>query len=121
MANYSIKLDLLKLKGACVTNVKGRTTTKRCLVVPIDDSDLFLGEKGCYLDLTAIEIREPKFSETHCVKQSLPKEKFDAMTDEEKKAQPILGGLKQLEPKQPAQMEVKTTVEVFDDGSDLPF
>lgn len=119
--NYGIKLDLLKLQGACVTNVKGRTTTKRCLVVPIDDSNLFLGEKGCYFDLTAIEIREPKFSETHCIKQSLSKEKFDAMSEDEKKALPIIGGLKQIEPKPQAQMEVKTTVEVFDDGGDLPF
>lgn len=46
MANYSIKTDLLKLQGAFVTNIKGKTTTKRCLCIPIDGSGLFLGEKG---------------------------------------------------------------------------
>lgn len=28
MANYSIKADLLKLTGAFVTNIKGKTATK---------------------------------------------------------------------------------------------
>ena len=53
MANFSIKADLLKVKGAFVTNLKGKASTKRCLVIPIDESGLFLGEKGCYLNLTA--------------------------------------------------------------------
>lgn len=29
MANFSIKTDLLKLKGAFVTNLKGKTATRR--------------------------------------------------------------------------------------------
>lgn len=122
MANYGIKLDLLKLKGACVTNLKGRTATKKCLVISIEDSDLFLGEKGCYLDCTAIEIKEPKFSDTHCIKQSLPKEKYDAMSEEERQAMPIIGGLKQLEPKPQAQMAVNSSMEVAVDSYDeVPF
>ena len=46
MGNFSIKEDLLKLKGAFITNFKGRTETKRCLVIPVDDSGLYVGEKG---------------------------------------------------------------------------
>lgn len=46
MANYSIKTDLLKLQGAFVTNIKGKTATKKCLCVPIDESGLFLGKQG---------------------------------------------------------------------------
>ncbi len=49
MANYSIKANLLKIKGAFVTNLKGKTATRRCLVIDIDESGMFLGEKGCYL------------------------------------------------------------------------
>lgn len=51
MGNFSIKEDLLKLKGAFITNFKGRTETKRCLVIPVDDSGLYVGEKGVYLNL----------------------------------------------------------------------
>ena len=43
MANFSIKTDLLKLKGAFVTNLKGKTATKRCLIIPVDDAGLFIG------------------------------------------------------------------------------
>lgn len=45
MGNFSIKEDLLKLKGAFITNFKGRTETKRCLVIPVDDSGLYVGGK----------------------------------------------------------------------------
>lgn len=46
MANFSIKANLLKIKGAFVTNLKGKTATRRCLVIDIDESGMFLGEKG---------------------------------------------------------------------------
>lgn len=43
MANFSIKANLLKIKGAFVTNLKGKTATRRCLVIDIDESGMFLG------------------------------------------------------------------------------
>ena len=46
MANYSIKTDLLKLQGAFVTNIKGKTATKQCLCIPIAVSGLFLGSRA---------------------------------------------------------------------------
>lgn len=123
MANYSIKTDLLKLKGAFVTNLRGKTATKRCLIIPVDEAGLFVGEKGVYLNLTAIEMQNPKFSETHCVKVSLDKERYDAMTEEERQAQPIIGGMKQLERKQ-SEMTVTGQIDgsqAFEDDNDLPF
>ena len=45
--NFGIKIDLLKLKGAFMRNLKGQTATKRCLIIPVDECDgIFLGEKG---------------------------------------------------------------------------
>lgn len=118
MANYSIKVDLLKVKGAFVTNIKGKTATKRCLCIPIDDSGLFLGKQGCYLNMTAIEMQNPKFSDTHCIKVSYDKEVYEKMTEEERKAQPIIGGLHQLERKY-EQMQVNGYMTPEDE--DLPF
>lgn len=54
MSNSSIKVNLLQLKGAFVTNLKGKTATKRCLVIPVDDANIYVGQKGCYLNMTAI-------------------------------------------------------------------
>lgn len=123
MSNFGIKIDCLKLKGAFLRNLQGRTSTKRCLIIPVDDCDgMFLGEKGCYLNLTAIEMQEPKYSDTHCVKVDIPKEQRDAMTEEEIRNIPILGGLHAIERKQQT-MQVNGTFDSssFADDDDLPF
>lgn len=123
MSNFGIKIDCLKLKGAFLKNLQGKTSVKRCLIIPVDDCDgMFLGEKGCYLNLTAIEMQEPKYSDTHCIKADLPKEQRDAMTEEQIKAIPILGGMHAIEKKQ-ATMNVTGTLDnsAFADDDDLPF
>lgn len=125
MSNFSIRIDLLKLKGAFLKNIKGTTATKRCLIIPVDDCDgMFLGEKGCYLNLNAIEMQNPQYNDTHCVKVNIPKEQREAMTEEQRNAVPILGGLRPLERKQET-MQVDGTLgaDAFDpnDGEDLPF
>lgn len=124
MANYGIKIDLLKLKGAFMRNLKGSNTTKRCIIIPVDDCDgMFLGEKGCYLSMTAIEMREPKYNDTHCIKVDIPKGQREAMSEEERNAVPILGGLHAIEGQQ-ATMQVNGTLgeEAFEPSEDgLPF
>ena len=124
MENYGIKIDLLKLKGAFMRNLKGTNAVKRCLILPVDECDgVFLGEKGCYLNLTAIGLQEPKFKDTHCIKVNIPKEKRDAMTEEERNAMPILGGLHAIEMKS-STMEIKETIDQGDlaqDADPLPF
>lgn len=100
--NYSIKIDLLKLSGACVRDLQGKTATKRCVIIPVDDNDIFVGKRGCYLDITAFEMTNPQYGETHLLKKDIPKAKRDAMSEEERRATPILGGLKPLQPRQQA-------------------
>lgn len=123
MANYSIKTDLLKIKGAFVTDIKGRTATKRCLCIPIVESGLFLGEKGCYLNLTAIAMQNPQYGDTHCLKVSFDREVYERMTDEEKAAQPIVGGLHELRRRQQAAVDLTASDNPFIamDEEDLPF
>ena len=124
MANYGIKIDLLKLKGAFMRNLQGKAATKRCLIIPVDDCDgVYLGEKGCYLNMTAIEMREPRYNDTHCIKPDIPKEQREAMSEEEQKAIPILGGLHAIEA-QVQQMAVSGTIgqsAFAPDDDDLPF
>lgn len=53
----------------------------------------FLGEKGVYLDITAIEIKNKvgESKDTHLLKQNVKKEVYDAMTEDQRNAMPILG------------------------------
>ena len=39
--NYSIKLDLSKLKNVFIKDIQGTTQTKKCLCIPIEDAGLF--------------------------------------------------------------------------------
>lgn len=122
MANYSIKTDLLKLQGAFVTNIKGKTATKQCLCIPIEESGLFLGKQGCYLNLTAIEMQNPQYSDTHCIKVSFDRAVYDKMTEEQKAAQPIVGGLHELKRKPQAAVDLSANNPyIADTEEDLPF
>ena len=99
MANkLSISIDLQKMKNAKLLNI-GKDVKKRCICIPIDDNpEIFVGsEKGVYLGLIAIERKEPgQYGDTHLVKGSLPKKVWDTMSDEEKRAQPILGSIRPI-------------------------
>lgn len=124
MANFSIRTDLLKLKNSFVTKLKGKSATKTCLVIPIEDARLFLGKKGVYLDLTAIEMKEERYSDTHIVKQSFQKEVYQSLSEEEKSALPIFGTLKPLVSAPAKQMEVSNSMDAstaIEDNDDLPF
>lgn len=128
MTDFNGKLNLLKLKRAGIMQIQGRTKVLRCLVIPVEDNNIFVTTdennhpKAAYLDLTAWELKNPKYEETHMIKQSLSKEIREKMTDDEKKAMPILGGLK------PANFEAQNGASTCDapfaqaqDLSDLPF
>ena len=94
MSNISIKINLRQLKSA-IRTMKGASGQIECLIIPIDQNHLVKGEKGVYLDMQAYELKEKKADrkDTHLVKQSLPREVFDSMTDEEKMSMPIMGNL----------------------------
>lgn len=87
------KLNLGQMKHVVQTK-KGKTGDIECLVIPIEQNNLFKGKDGnIYLDLVAFPLKDPKHNDTHLVKQSLPKDVRDKMTEEEQKAMPILGNL----------------------------
>lgn len=125
MSNFGIKVDLLKVKGAFVRNLKGKTATKRCLIIPVDEADgVFLGENGCYLNMTAIELQNPQYNDTHGLKPELDKAKREQMTEEELKAIPFIGNLRPLQPKPQATMQVSGEVDgsmFVENQDDLPF
>lgn len=89
--NITTKTDLLKLKGAVIMPV-GKNQTE-CIVIPIGMASLYKGASAVYLETTSIPLKElkPDRKDTHLVKQSFSKEKFAAMSEEDKKATPILG------------------------------
>jgi hypothetical protein len=128
MTDFNGKLNLLKLRRAGIMQIQGRTGVLRCLVIPVEDNNIFVTTdennhpKAAYIDLTAWELKNPKYDETHMIKQSLPKEVREKMTDEEKKAIPILGGLKPvIFESQNAASSCAAPIAQTQNSDDLPF
>jgi hypothetical protein len=117
MSNLNIKLNLRNLKCACRFE-KGNAGPVECLIIPLEANYLFKGEKGVYLDLTAFELKERKENKTHLIKQTIPKEIFKEMTDEQKRTTPILGDVSTWEHQDSEPVSDLTTLP---EGSDLPF
>lgn len=120
MARISTKINLRQLKSIVKPMKRKDGSMVDCLVIPIKPNQLYQSEKAVYLDLIGFEFQNniDDSKDTHLVKQSLPKEVFEKMTDEDKKKMPILGnhivwGRQEPEPQ---------TADVTDDSpDDLPF
>lgn len=112
--NFTISVNLQKLKNVGLVTVNGKTGKKRCVCIPVDDNpEIYVGAKGIYLGLVAIERKEMnEHNETHIIKGNLPKEVRDAMSEEERKGLPIIGSVRAMGQAAP---QVQT------EDEDLPF
>lgn len=101
MGNLLINLQLTKL------NRVGRVTLKDkqgnpidCLAIPIRLNNLYVSNTNeVYLSMVGWESDKLSNGQTHLLKQSFLKEVIDQMTDEQKKAIPIIGNVKPREEK----------------------
>ena len=120
--NISISLNLRQLKST-VRTMKAESGQVECLIIPIEQNNLIKGEKGIYVNLQAWELKEKKEDrkDTHLVKQSLPKEIYESMNDEEKRAIPIIGNLTVWASTEQKPQEVNIETEPEEPGDDLPF
>ena len=90
----TLNVNLGNLKSA-VRTLKGQNGDIECLVIPIKQNNLFKGKKGVYLKIVAFELKEKKTDrkDTHLLKQSYTQDEMKVMTEQQKEAIPLLGGL----------------------------
>ena len=104
--NYEIKIDVSK----------------------IDKASIYEGQKGKYITLQVSEVKNSQYGDTHIVKQVLSKDRYNAMSEDERKNIPIIGNMKPSK-FQPVQTvvaeEVKSVADVptpaQEQSNDLPF
>jgi hypothetical protein len=124
MGRISCKINLAALKNAAIIT-SGKNKDVDCILIPIAQNHLFRSDKGSvYLDLIGFEtpVEKRKGKDTHLVKQSLSKDIQDKMTEEEKKAMPILGNFIDWDQAGESQSAPAETGAVVADGlDDLPF
>jgi hypothetical protein len=119
--NLGIKIDALKFNGAFLRNLIGKTQTKRCLIIPVDENpNIFLGEKGCYMNFTAVEVQNPQYGDTHLIKGDIPRDVYEKLSEEERKAQPVFGNVRPIKPREKA-VTGSITMEEGGQQDDLPF
>lgn len=121
----TLKLNLTALKHGLV---KGKTEGEEILCIPIKLNQLYKSEKGnVYFDIVGFEFEDKsnkQYKDTHLLKQSFSKEAIATMTDEQKKALPIIGNARvnsgQAQHSESAPNSV-TGGEVANGVNDLPF
>ena len=109
MSNYNLTIALTKLKGAKVMEIQGKTCTKTCVVIPIDNEegtvrDSYEGKidglpttkplNDVQIHLTAFEFREKKYGQTHGIKASFSKQRMESMSEDELRSMPFVGNMK---------------------------
>ena len=120
--DYSMRVNLAQLAGAFVKDLTGRTTTKKCIIIPVQDNPcMFVGEKGVYLNITAFANDNPQYGDTHMLKPNIPKEVREQMTDEQRRQQPILGNMRPLRNEMPSQGTPMNVEELDKPLNDVPF
>lgn len=89
--NYSLKIDVKKLNKAFVTPIQGKTATVECVCIPV--SEFYAGKNGeAYCNIEIVERKQTgQYGDTHFAKQQLEKASYQALSEEQRKAIPILG------------------------------
>ncbi|MDR1346822.1 MAG: hypothetical protein LBJ63_00090 [Prevotellaceae bacterium] len=103
-------------------NIQGKSESKRCVCIPIDENSLFVSEfGGIYLSLAAWENSKLKNGKTHLIKPFIPKPKRDLMSQDELKNLPVVGDVKPVEQKKETPKSEPEQTTPVDDMDDLPF
>ena len=128
MTTFSGKINLLRLRNSCIVTVKGKAQAKRGVFIPIEDNNLFvsvdedLKPKGAYIDFTAWENQQPsKYGDTHSLRQSIPKEVRERMTEDEQRAIPYFGNMKPFTVENASAIVDAPIVQAVEQDDDLPF
>jgi len=116
----TLNLNLRQLSHALMTTPKGN----KALVIPIAENNLIEGEKGIYLNIVGFDYEDKsdkQYKDTHLLKQSFKKDELAKMSDEQKKALPILGNARVSGSTGHGESEPKGSNEVANGVDDLPF
>ena len=116
----TLSINLRQLEHALMETKKGT----KGIFIPIEKNNLFEGKKGIYLKIAGFEFKDKsdkQYKDTHLLKQSFSKEELEKMSDDEKKALPILGNARVSGSGSRSEAPPKGSNEVVTEPDDLPF
>lgn len=127
MENFAIKIDVQKMQGVFLRNMTSAKTgvTKRMLCIPVDDNpNIYVGDKGIYINLTANQNRNgqpSQYGDTHYLRPDIPKEVYEKLTDEQKQQIAIVGNMRPIVRGQQPQGTTNSDAPESEPEDDLPF
>lgn len=124
MENLLISVNLTKLNRVGRVLLDDHNGKKiDCIAIPIAYNQLIVSANNeVYLNMVAWASENLRDGQTHLVKPSVPKVIFEKMSEEQKRAIPIIGNVKPKEKK--VELEIysySAQQQPVDDGKDLPF
>lgn len=114
---YGLNINLKALPNAFVCPIQGKTAVKNCLCIPLDSEGVFVGDKTISISATAYE--NTNFGHSHTLRLSVDSAKYESMTDEQRKAIPYIGHMKEFVGE--AGIPDTDNVAVPDNNDNLPF
>ncbi len=93
---YRLKLNLMKMRNAALQELKvDESTTKQCVIIPVEDNKIFVSEKtgSAYVDFDCIPRKKMQFFQSHLVKLRYPEDEFAQLTLEEANDLKTIGSL----------------------------
>lgn len=129
--NFTGKINLLKLDSTGIVVINGKSGSKKCVVIPIEENDIFVPidestgkAKGAYLGLNMWhnnnETGLDQYGNSHSVKQSFSQQYRESKSEEEMRNKPFLGNMKPLETINNISRISSPLADVAD-NDDLPF
>lgn len=94
MKNFTVKINLALMNG--VKTITSKKDNEKYVCIPLSDNYIFEGKKGLYLDLTAYSY-DGKYGESHFLKNRIPKDIYEKMSEEDKRNTQIIGSMSPLE------------------------
>ena len=129
-----VQLNLAKLRGFTIRDIKGRSGPIRCAIIPLGMNPwIYVPEDGKYaiIDMVENKLKEPdRFGHSSILKAYPKKSVLDNMSEEERFHLPILGNCSFVTSKkygrpsspEPRQSDMPDGISsVLEDDDDLPF
>ena len=97
MANLSFSINLSKLKNAEVIEMpRSGGKVQKCIVIPVEDALIREHNNNYFLNLVANPTPNNQWGNSHAIKQQIPRDVYNTLSEGERKNLPFLGNVKTI-------------------------
>lgn len=83
---YNMKINFMKMRNTAIQELKiDESTTKQCVIIPVEDNKIFVSEKtgSAYAEFECIPLKQMQYFQSHIIRLKYPEEDMEKLTKEE--------------------------------------